>query len=152
MCLPFAVIMYVHSVIHISIWHVEIKTKEEVEEKNYWVNALWFHLFIFFRLSCLYRYGNGNGRAPLYNVHFCIFDDALKLSVVIENSKWKHSSITILLCSCDIILWVTLAYYHFANTTVATTIPSRVWFQQYEQEKATKKITLCKCTNSTFHI
>ena len=26
---------------------------------------------------------------------FCIFDDALKLSVVIENSKWKHSGITI---------------------------------------------------------
>ena len=143
----------VHSVIHISIWHVEIKTKEEVEEKNYWVNALWFHLFIFFRLSCLYRYGNGNGRAPLYNVHFCIFDDALKLSVVIENSKWKHSSITmLLLCWCDIILCVTLAYYHFANTTVATTIPSHMWFQQYQEEKATKNITLCKWTNSTFHI
>lgn len=57
----------------------------------------------------------------IFFLFFCIFDDALKLSVVIENSKWKHSSITILLlCSCDIILCVTLAYYHFANTTVAS--------------------------------
>jgi hypothetical protein len=127
----------VHSVIHISIWHVEIKTKEEVEEKNYWVNALWFHLFIFFRLSCLYRYGNGNGRAPLYNIR--IFDDALKLSVVIENSKWKHSSITILLlCWCDIILCVTLAYYHFANTTVATTNTNVVYdFSNTKKKKKT---------------
>ena len=149
MCLPFAVIMYVHSVIHISIWHVEIKTKEEVEEKNYWVNALWFHLFIFFRLSCLYRYGNGNGRAPLYNVHFCIFDDALKLSVVIENSKWHYYIIVFMWHNPlrDISL-LSFCEYNSSNDNTKSYVISAIRTRKSNEEK----ITLCKCTNSTFHI
>lgn len=95
--------------------------KKKLLSKRFMISFIYFFPSFMFISLWEWEWKSTSLPCTQFFFFFCIFDDALKLSVVIENSKWKHSSITILLlCSCDIILCVTLAYYHFANTTVAS--------------------------------